>query len=59
MADINYYEAPEWPVYADGVHDWRNYIHDELRANWHLFSSEQKRLIANNAQVEADNEEWD
>ena len=49
------------PVWDDAgkVHDWRNYISDELRGIWHTFTPEQRRAIANNAQDIADREEWD
>jgi Fe-S cluster biosynthesis and repair protein YggX len=41
------------------VHDWRAYISDELMEAWHTFTDHQKKLIAENAQSMADNEDWD
>ncbi|NTA27373.1 recombinase RecA [Allorhizobium ampelinum] len=44
---------------AGRVHDWRNYIRDELRLLWHTFTPEQRRAIALSAEWAADREEWD
>lgn len=52
------YQNPDWPD-VGGVHDWRNYINDNLRGIWHTFTSIQQLVIAENAQDQADNEEWD
>lgn len=52
------YVDPDWSG-AGRVHDWRNYISDELQAIWQTFSEEQKRLIAESAEVHANNEDWD
>jgi hypothetical protein len=52
------WRSPEWEK-AGRVHDWRNYVGDELRAMWDTFTDEQKRAIARNADVLADGEEWD
>lgn len=49
---------PDWEN-AGRVHDWRNYIDDDLRAIWDTFSDAQKIAIAKSAQRQADNEEWD
>lgn len=52
------YHEPNWNE-AGRVHDWRNYISDELRAVWHTFTPEQQVLIGENADDIAGNEEWD
>ena len=49
---------PQWDE-ARSVHDWRNYINDELRAIWHTFTDEQKQAIRNNADEFAAAEEWE
>jgi hypothetical protein len=52
------YLHPKW---NDGgcVHNWKTYIKDDLRAIWETFTDEQKLIIAENAALFADNEEWD
>lgn len=52
------YLNPKWDE-AGRVHDWRNYISDELRAMWHTFNDAQKRAIARSAEERAGNEEWE
>lgn len=52
------YEFPKWEE-AGRVHDWRNYISDELQGMWESFTPEQRRAIGRNAQGIADNEEWE
>lgn len=52
------YRYPAWEE-ADRVHDWRNYINDDLRAFWYTFTIEQRVLIGENAQEIASQEEWD
>lgn len=39
--------------------DWRNYINGRLRELWWTFSAEQKQAIADNAQEQANKEDWD
>lgn len=41
------------------VHNWRNYITDDLRAMWHTFTDTQKIAIAQMAERQASNEQWD
>lgn len=41
------------------VHDWRNYIPDELREVWAELSTEAKLACAFMAQTQADNEVWE
>lgn len=57
-ATIQQADNPDWAA-AQKVHDWRNYIHENLRGIWHTFTLEQKMAIANNAQITADAELWD
>lgn len=52
------YLNPKWDE-ADRVHDWRNYISEELRAIWDTFTPEQKRAIAKSADEQASRETWD
>ena len=52
------YKTPEWDK-AQRVHDWRNYISDEVRALWDSFTDEQKQAIARQADEQSDVEEWD
>lgn len=49
---------PDWQN-TRRVHDWRNYINDKLRAIWHTFTDDQKQVIAENADEQADAEQWD
>lgn len=52
------YTSPEWQ-YAGRVHDWRNYISEELQAMWGTFTPAQQKAIRDNAQEMADREHWD
>lgn len=52
------YLNPEWDK-AGRVHDWRNYISDQLKAIWHTFTKVQKHAIYQNADAIAGNEEWE
>ena len=49
---------PDWED-AGRVHDWRNYISEELRAIWWTFTVDQKMAIARNADDIAGREHWD
>jgi hypothetical protein len=49
---------PDWGN-TSSVHDWRNYINDDLREAWGTFTEEQQRLIRDNADEIAAREEWD
>lgn len=53
------YVVPDWTPPTKYVHDWRRYIGDELQAAWQTFSPAQRKLLAENAQRLANNEEWD
>lgn len=39
-------------------HDWRNYVLDEHRLNWHTLSTREKEIVYLYCKVQADNEEW-
>lgn len=52
------YENPEWDV-KEKIHNWRNYISEDLQKIWFSFTSEQKVKIAANADIMADREDWD
>ena len=52
------YVNPDWDYYGR-VHEWRNYIDDELRAIWDTFTEEQRIVIGRSAEKSASNEEWD
>ena len=41
------------------VHNWRNYISEEVQAMWATFTAEQKRALARQADAQASAEEWD
>lgn len=50
--------APKWNE-AGRVHDWRNYISEELRKMWGAFTPDQKAALARNADEQALREHWD
>ena len=52
------YKNPEWDK-AQKVHDWRNYISEKLCEMWDTFTDEQKLAIAENAEEQANSEEWE
>lgn len=56
----NEWLSPEWPnAYFKYVHDWRRYISADMRAAWNTFTDDQKRMIFENAEAQADAEEWE
>ncbi len=52
------WQSPEWDE-EDKVHNWRNYISEEVQEMWDTFTDVQKQALARQAQSEADNEDWD
>lgn len=52
------FENPQWNK-AEKVHDWKNYISEELQSIWDSFTVVQKSVIAKNAQEQASCEDWD
>lgn len=45
-------------VNINKCHDWRNYIVEPVRANWPKYPVQFKQIMAVNAQILADKEEW-
>ena len=52
------FERPEWDK-AGKVHDWRNYISEEVQVLWLALSLEVRAALARQAEDVASNEEWD
>jgi hypothetical protein len=52
------FSNPEWGT-VSRVHNWRNYISDEVKELWSTFTDQQKQALARMAQVIADREDWD
>jgi hypothetical protein len=52
------YLAPQWDKY-DRVHNWRNYVSDEVQAAWDSFTAAQKAMIARLCEKQAHSEDWD
>jgi hypothetical protein len=50
--------APDWSN-TGRVHDWKNYITDEVREMWNTFTDAQKQAIARQADKTASSEYWD
>lgn len=51
------YQHPVWKRQL--CHNWHNYISPKMREKWDTFTDEQKRIIAENADRQASDEEWD
>ena len=52
------YATPDWDN-CGKVHDWKNYISDEVRLMWHEFTVPQRAALARMADAQADRERWD
>lgn len=52
------WQSPSWGA-AGRVHEWKNYISDEVRAMWHTFTDEQKQAFARQADEIAGREDWE
>lgn len=52
------FETPDWDR-AGKVHDWRNYVSDEIRAMWPDIPVSLKAAIARQSDAMANLEEWD
>ena len=50
--------TPCW-VNKNRVHNWRNYISDKVKKMWDTFTLEQKIALVEQADEQADKEEWD
>jgi len=52
------WEKPDWSS-AGKVHDWRNYISEEVQGMWDTFPDDQKQALAQQANQIAGREDWD
>lgn len=53
------WKHPDWNN-RTRVHDWKNYVETEYLENmWEVFDDNQKKVLAYNFQLVADQEEWD
>lgn len=56
------YINPIWeehPTIINHVHNWQNYVSDDMKKEWNNFTIYQRVILGMNAQHFADNEEWD
>lgn len=49
---------PQWEL-AERIHDWRNYVPEEVRNLWSTFTTVQQLALFDWADGQASNEEWD
>lgn len=52
------WKSPNWE-HVGRIHDWRNYIDEEVQSMWDTFTDDQKQALQRQAQEEADCELWD
>lgn len=52
------WKSPNWEN-TRRVHDWKNYITEEVQSMWDTFTDDQKKAIARSAEEIADREDWD
>ena len=52
------YIRPDWKA-GGKCHNWRNYISMRLVDMWETFSEEQRFAIYENAEHQAENEDWE
>lgn len=52
------YATPKWEE-AGKIHEWKNYINDEVRTMWPEFTDAQRAALVRQAEYMADCEEWD
>lgn len=52
------WREPDWAA-GGKVHNWRNYVSEEVQSLWPSFAIEQRLALAKNAQQIADAEEWE
>ncbi|TES71451.1 hypothetical protein E2P84_27405 [Burkholderia cepacia] len=52
------FAEPDWDK-VDRVHNWRNYVFEDLIALWPTLPLRARAIIAANLQAIADREEWD
>ncbi len=58
MDTPNDYSHPQWDN-AGRVHEWKNYISDEVKALWFTFTDAQRQALSRQAEDIADQEDWD
>jgi hypothetical protein len=51
------WKHPEWDV-QERVHNWRNYVSEQLQNHWENMTDATKQIVAANLQNVADNEDW-
>lgn len=51
------YLDPQWDK-AGRVHEWKNYISEEVQAMWPTFTPEVRAALARQAEDNASREEW-
>jgi hypothetical protein len=51
-------DPPLWEK-AERVHDWRNYVGENVRRIWDTLTTEQKLAIGLDAQEQASRENWE
>ncbi|MEM9354629.1 MAG: recombinase RecA [Pseudomonadota bacterium] len=54
----NDWSQPEWGN-AGRVHEWKNYVSEEVRSMWAGFTEEQKQALVRQADELAGREDWD
>jgi len=54
----NDWAAPDWAS-AGRVHEWKNYVSEEVQSMWGTFTDVQKQALARQAEDNASKEEWD
>jgi hypothetical protein len=52
------WENPEWSAQKK-IHNWHNYVDDQVRVLWFSLSDEVRQKLAINFNNIADQEEWD
>jgi len=52
------WDNPEWNK-KSRVHNWRNYVSEQIQLAWGGFTGEQKVMLSANFEEMAGNEEWD
>lgn len=51
-------EEPEWDE-GGRIHNWRNYVPEEIQSHWKKLSLETKLVVFRMAHIQAQNEEWE
>lgn len=52
------WESPNWDE-DNKVHNWHNYVSDEVQALWPTFNNQQKQALAAGFEDVALREDWD